>query len=87
MKHYRQRDIESQGDHFIRHLDAMTAERLHAKSDIAAELAHRDLLIAALVKGMKWWADQEDGIPVDCWTAYADAIELLTGNRPEAVEI
>ena len=48
MAEYAKRDIEAQGEHYIRHLHAMTAEGLHAKGDIAAELAHRDLRIAEL---------------------------------------
>jgi hypothetical protein len=42
MNLYHQRDAEELGDYYIRHVGAMTAEGLHAKSDIAAELAHRD---------------------------------------------
>lgn len=48
---YAQRDIvqlDEDGDHCIRHVSAMTAEGLHAKSDIAAELAWRDREIARL---------------------------------------
>lgn len=42
---YADRDSESLGEHFMRHLDRMTVEKLHSKSAIAAELAHRDTLI------------------------------------------
>lgn len=44
-KLYAQRDTEAQGEHFMRHLDAMRREKLFLKSDIAAELAHRDVVI------------------------------------------
>ena len=44
-KHYAERDHRAQGNHYTRHLMAMTAEKLHSKSDIAAELAHRDMVI------------------------------------------
>ena len=47
-KLYAQRDHVAQGEHFIRHLSAMTGAGLHAKSAIAAELAHRDITIARL---------------------------------------
>jgi hypothetical protein len=47
-KQYASRDAIGQGDHYLRHLLAMTAEGLHSKSDIAAELAHRDIQIDAL---------------------------------------
>jgi hypothetical protein len=45
-KQYAKRDpyeLDMKGGYFIRHLSAMTAEGLHAKSDIAAELAFRDM--------------------------------------------
>lgn len=37
----------------MRHLNAMTAEGLDSKSDIAAELAHRDIQLAALEDAMR----------------------------------
>jgi len=50
-KIYAERDIigmDSKGGHYCRHISAMTREDLHSKSDIAAELGFRDMLIAAL---------------------------------------
>lgn len=47
-KHYAERDIEAQGVHYSNHVCAMTGEKLHSKSDIAAELAHRDMQIELL---------------------------------------
>jgi hypothetical protein len=44
-KHYAERDIiglDRAGNYYCRHVHAMTAEALHDKSDIAAELAWRD---------------------------------------------
>ena len=45
-----QRDIEQldEGGYYTRHIYAMTQEGLYSKSDIAAELAHRDLQIDML---------------------------------------
>lgn len=45
-----QRDIEQldEGGYYTRHIYAMTHEELYSKSDIAAELAHRDLQIDML---------------------------------------
>lgn len=45
-----QRDIEQldEGGYYTRHIYAMTNEGLYSKSDIAAELAHRDLQIDLL---------------------------------------
>jgi hypothetical protein len=51
-KHYAERDIMEQGQVYCDHVMAMTAEGLHAKSDIAAERAHRDLRIAELEKAL-----------------------------------
>jgi len=47
-KLYATRDIIDQGEFYTRHVMAMTAEGLHDKSSIAAELAHRDRYIAEL---------------------------------------
>lgn len=47
-KQYADRDImqlDEDGGYYFRHVDAMTGESLHSKSDIAAELGHRDQLI------------------------------------------
>ena len=38
MKLYTERDPIAQGQHYIRHVEAMTAEELHSKADIASEL-------------------------------------------------
>lgn len=38
-------DLDNKGGYYIRHLSAMTLEKLYGKSAIAAELAHRDMLI------------------------------------------
>lgn len=50
---YADRDIVAQGAIYVTHVMAMTKEGLHAKSDIAAELAHRDILIADLLEALK----------------------------------
>lgn len=53
IKQYAQRDhraLDRDGGHYMRHVSAMTGEGLHAKSDIAAELAWRDWRIAGLVE-------------------------------------
>lgn len=42
---YAKRDLEELGRYYFRHLNAMTREGLHSKSDIAAELATRDMII------------------------------------------
>jgi hypothetical protein len=50
-KQYAVRDamaLDQVGGHYFRHVMAMTAEKLHSKGDIAAELGYRDMQIAAL---------------------------------------
>ena len=42
-KLYAKRDAEGLGAHYLRHIAALTAEGLHDKCDIAAELAFRDM--------------------------------------------
>ncbi|MEB5837069.1 hypothetical protein MXF26_12485 [Pantoea dispersa] len=50
-KHYAERDLlemDRAGEFYGNHVMAMTAEQLHSKSDIAAELGWRDMQIANL---------------------------------------
>jgi len=51
MTQYDRRDaraLDEAGGHYSRHVEAMTVEGLHAKADIAAELAWRDAEIERL---------------------------------------
>jgi hypothetical protein len=43
---YAERDIIKQEEFYTRHVSAMTKEGLDRKSDIAAELAHRDITVS-----------------------------------------
>lgn len=45
------RDLDKKGNYYSRHIDAMTREKLHGKAEIAAELAHRDMVIDTLKVG------------------------------------
>lgn len=50
-KQYAERNafaLDKAGGYYMRHVQAMTAERLHGKGDIAAELGHRDHRIDVL---------------------------------------
>ncbi len=49
---YKQRSIKKQGRVYTTHISAMTEEKLQDKSDIAAELAHRDLVILQLYRAL-----------------------------------
>ncbi len=59
-KMYAQRDPKALGEHYFRHVDAMTRERLYEKCHIAAELAYRDSVIQqqaqalTAVRGARW---------------------------------
>ena len=58
MAEYADRDpieLDKRGGHYCRHVQAMTAEGLHEKSAIAAELAWRDERIDSL-QGERDWA-------------------------------
>lgn len=85
---YAQRDVMSLGVFYSDHVDHMTGEGLHSKSDIAAELAFRDMKIsqlAALVDRMNkmfllggdFEAKQDSYNPVEAWMH--DASEALKG--------
>jgi len=45
---YEERDIVAQGEVYLAHVQRMTDYGLHSKSAIAAELAHRDIIIMEL---------------------------------------
>lgn len=53
---YKQRDLESLGKHYGKHVQAMMVEGLHSKSAIAAELAYRDVKIELMTKHRDEWA-------------------------------
>ena len=53
VKQYAERDAMAFGKYYGIHIHAMTAEGLHSKSDIAAELAFRDHRIADLEQSLK----------------------------------
>ena len=58
-KLYAERDIIEQGNFYSEHVHAMTEEDLRSKSDIAAELAHRDIHIDKLQEELNFlrnWA-------------------------------
>jgi hypothetical protein len=57
---YANRDHQAQGEHYLRHISAMTAEGLHAKSAIAGELAYRDMEIERLRAELAEWEKLRD---------------------------
>lgn len=60
-KLYAERDIDVLGGYYINHASAMTTEKLHSKSAIAAELAYRDMQIATLAADARRWQAVRDG--------------------------
>ena len=67
MKQYKQRcayslDCENEFDkgYYCTHVDAMTAEGLHSKSRIAAELAVRDVQIDSLIKQVMYYTNESE---------------------------
>ena len=64
---YADRDHQSQGGHYLRHIRAMTAEGLYAKSEIAGELAHRDMEIERL-------RAENDALRADAMRATAEPV-------------
>lgn len=53
MSEYKERDamqLDEAGNYYGKHVVAMTSESLHSKSDIAAELGYRDMVIDIITK-------------------------------------
>jgi hypothetical protein len=79
---YAKRDLEELGKHYLNHLDAMTSEQLHSKSDLAAELAARDGIIEELTTSTmnKWkflltWVDKDHNIQTNYFEYEFGAME------------
>ena len=67
VKQYAYRDafaLDKAGGYYVRHVQAMTAEQLHSKADIAAELAWRDQradrLAERLERAREWMRHDDD---------------------------
>jgi hypothetical protein len=84
-KLYAERDIIGQGQAYCDHVMAMTAEGLHAKSDIAAELAHRDIEIARLQAEARIWMDAtNEWIKANGPGGWIDDLRKSAENEPRA---
>lgn len=71
-KIYGDRDLMAMdvaGNHYCRHVDHMTREELHSKSDIAAELGWRDMQIAALQQKLDAANAERERFAVQCAAA------------------
>lgn len=79
--HYEERDafaLDKAGGYYSRHVVAMTKEWLHSKSDIAAELAHRDReidLLKAQIECLRNAFDELHGVAASCnnWEKFPQA--------------
>lgn len=52
-KYYEKRNLRKLGKHYLDHSCAMSSEGLHSRVAIAAELAHRDMIIEELLEQLK----------------------------------
>jgi len=75
---YADRDIENQEDCYLSHIAAMTDENLNGKSEIAAELAHRDLIIQSLAEALQEISNYGISIGVEgCINLAGTSLEVL----------
>lgn len=75
LNHYAERDAEElddAGGYYFRHVMAMTREKLHGKSAIAAELGYRDMIIA------------QQQAQIEKYRLFLD--DLCTWNKPGAAK-
>lgn len=63
-KLYKERNVaelDTAGNYYFKHVSAMTGENLHSKSDIAAELGYRDMIIDKLNEALDRIAISDEG--------------------------
>lgn len=81
---YAERDIialDEAGNYHFKHVMAMTSEQLHSKSAIAAELAHRDMLIDKLTKELQAAKAQvAPGDNKEILQSLRDMVEIVGAN-------
>lgn len=89
VKQYAERDIiamDCAGNHYCRHISAMTREQLHSKSDIAAELGWRDLKIAELKAQRDALAAEVQAIRWACGQVYCKGYNHGHLNTVDGIE-
>lgn len=97
VKQYAERDLlemDRAGDFYGNHVMAMTAEQLHSKSDIAAELGWRDMQIANLKEQLTATTNsltnaQEalKSVGIEADTVQAGVMELVAQNAALVAEV
>ncbi|EFQ9579859.1 hypothetical protein H0J91_004547 [Salmonella enterica] len=60
--------LDKAGGFYCQHISAMTSEQLHSKSDIAAELGHRDMIINDLSVALQQLVEIYDCTDGRVWT-------------------
>lgn len=83
MNLYKQRDLENLEPHYGKHVSAITGEKLHGKSDIAAELAWRDQRIAELEKEIDRELLEDEPSCYHPEDIFGDPDEFFPGNDDE----
>lgn len=82
-KLYNERDImalDEAGGFYFQHISAMTSEQLHSKSDIAAELGHRDMIINDLSVALQQLVEIYDCTDGRVWTTSSKRRALDAAN-------
>ncbi|HDZ9140651.1 TPA: hypothetical protein RUY86_002407 [Vibrio cholerae] len=83
MPEYQERDImelDKVGNHYGKHVLAMTREDLRSKSDIAAELGYRDMVIDKLTEENKRLLQMLKRLKNECEMFYSEFGEPNNGN-------
>lgn len=87
-KQYAERDayeLDVAGGYYCRHVSAMTGEKLHAKSDIAAGLGHRDMIIDKLNEALQHLVEVYDDPTGKQWTTTSKREAIA--NAREAINL
>lgn len=84
-KQYDTRNTEMLGEHYARHLEAMTCKQLEAKSAIAAELAFRDWALEKTVESIRSLRQERDELRRKLEEAQADRDLVNFVESSEAV--
>ncbi|HEQ3514721.1 TPA: hypothetical protein VGT23_001380 [Vibrio cholerae] len=83
MSEYQERDIielDNAGNYYGKHVLAMTREDLRSKSDIAAELGYRDMVIDKLTEDNKRLREILKRLKNECEMFYSEFGEPNDGN-------
>lgn len=77
--------LDRAGNYYCKHLNAMTGEGLHNKSDIAAQLGHRDYVIAQLEQqrdDLQFSLDKEVKRVMELQAKYDELLYAVASKHP-----